>query len=53
MRIAIGFHHRGGVLRARLIAELEALGCEVVDLGTDTSEPRVDEKLAAPERRAA
>jgi ribose 5-phosphate isomerase B len=42
MRIAIGFDHRGVVLRDRLRRELESLGCELVDLGTDRSEPRID-----------
>lgn len=42
MKIAIGFDHRGVRLRARLLAELEALGHEVVDLGTDNSRRRVD-----------
>jgi ribose 5-phosphate isomerase B len=42
MRIAVGFDHRGVLLRARVIAELEALECEVIDLGTDSSETRID-----------
>jgi ribose 5-phosphate isomerase B len=42
MRIAVGFDHRGVLLRARVIAELEALGCEVIDLGTDSSDVRID-----------
>jgi ribose 5-phosphate isomerase B len=42
MRIAIAFDHRGVALRDRVRRELEALGCEIVDLGTDRSEPRID-----------
>jgi RpiB/LacA/LacB family sugar-phosphate isomerase len=42
MRVAVAFDHRGLELRERLLAELEALGHEIVDLGTDASSPRVD-----------
>jgi arylformamidase len=42
MRVAVAFDHRGVVLRERLLAEIEALGHEVVDLGTDAPSPRVD-----------
>ena len=42
MRVAVAFDHRGVRLRERLLEELAALGHEVVDLGTDRSEPRVD-----------
>jgi RpiB/LacA/LacB family sugar-phosphate isomerase len=42
MRVAVAFDHRGIELRERLLAELEALGHEVVDLGTDAPSPRVD-----------
>jgi ribose 5-phosphate isomerase B len=42
MRIAVGFDHRGVLLRARVIAELEALGCEVVDLGPASRDVRID-----------
>jgi ribose 5-phosphate isomerase B len=42
MRIAIAFDHRGVVLRNRILAELEALCVEVLDLGTDRDTPRVD-----------
>jgi ribose 5-phosphate isomerase B len=42
MRVAIAFDHRGVALRARIRAELEALGCEIVDLGTDSTWPHVD-----------
>ena len=40
MRVAIAFDHRGVVLRPRVIDELESLGQEVVDLGTDAASPR-------------
>jgi RpiB/LacA/LacB family sugar-phosphate isomerase len=42
MRVAVAFDHRGVVLRDRLLAEIEALGHEVIDLGTDAPSPRVD-----------
>jgi arylformamidase len=42
MRVAVAFDHRGIVLRERLLAEIQALGHEVVDLGTDAPSPRVD-----------
>jgi arylformamidase len=42
MRVAVAFDHRGVALRPRVLAELEALGHEVVDLGTDRPEPRID-----------
>jgi len=42
MKVAVGFDHRGVVLRPRIIAELEALGCQVVDLGVRGRTPRVD-----------
>lgn len=42
MRVAVAFDHRGVTLRERLLAEIEALGHEVVDLGTDAPAPRVD-----------
>jgi ribose 5-phosphate isomerase B len=42
MRVAIAFDHRGVVLRDRVIREVESLGHEVVDLGTDRSSPRID-----------
>ena len=42
MRVAVAFDHRGVRLRERLLEELAALGHEVVDLGTDRSEPRID-----------
>ncbi len=39
MRIAVGSDHRGVELRAKLIAYLEKLGEEVVDVGSDGREP--------------
>jgi ribose 5-phosphate isomerase B len=42
MRVAVAFDHRGVKLRARVLEELAALGYEVVDLGTDAPEPRID-----------
>ena len=39
MIVAWGFDHAGVPLRARLLAELEALGHEVLDLGTDVPVP--------------
>jgi ribose 5-phosphate isomerase B len=42
MRIAVAFDHRGVKLRDRILAELSALGHELVDLGTDTDSERVD-----------
>ncbi|HYY04153.1 MAG TPA: RpiB/LacA/LacB family sugar-phosphate isomerase [Gaiellaceae bacterium] len=42
MRVALAFDHRGVTLRERLIAEIEAVGHVVVDLGTDAPTPRVD-----------
>jgi arylformamidase len=42
MRVAVAFDHRGVVLRQRLLEEIEALGHELVDLGTDAPAPRVD-----------
>lgn len=39
MIVACGFDHAGVPLRARLLAEIEALGHEVLDLGTDVPVP--------------
>ena len=39
MRIACGFDHAGVPLRERLLAEIAGAGHEVLDLGTDTTEP--------------
>jgi ribose 5-phosphate isomerase B len=37
--VAVGFDHAGYVLRDRLLAEIAALGHEVLDFGTDSPEP--------------
>jgi ribose 5-phosphate isomerase B len=42
MRVAVAFDHRGVKLRARVLEEVQRLGHEPVDLGTDKSEPAVD-----------
>jgi ribose 5-phosphate isomerase B len=42
MRVAVGFDHRGVKLRDRVLEEVQYLGHEVVDLGTDKAEPRID-----------
>src|SRR5438093_11081851 len=42
MRIAAAFDHRGVKLREAVLAEIAALGHEVVDLGTDTDAVRID-----------
>ena len=42
MRVAVAFDHRGVKLREAILAQLGALGAEVVDLGVDAPEPRVD-----------
>ena len=42
MVVAVAFDHRGVHLRDTVIATLEAVGHEVVDLGTDTDAQRID-----------
>jgi ribose 5-phosphate isomerase B len=42
MRVAVAFDHRGVKLRERVIQDLQTLGHDVVDLGTDKPEPRID-----------
>ena len=42
MRVAVAFDHRGIDLRERLLAEVETLGHEVIDLGTDAPSPKID-----------
>jgi ribose 5-phosphate isomerase B len=42
MRVAVAFDHRGVKLRPRVLRELSELGHEVVDLGTDAPEPKID-----------
>jgi ribose 5-phosphate isomerase B len=42
MKVAVAFDHRGVKLRESILAELEALGHETHDLGTDKPAPRID-----------
>jgi ribose 5-phosphate isomerase B len=42
VRVAVAFDHRGTKLRDRILAELDELGHEPLDLGTDDPEVRVD-----------
>ena len=42
MKVAVAFDHRGVKLREAILAELEGLRHEAVDLGVDAPEPRVD-----------
>src|SRR5436305_6905904 len=42
MRVAVAFDHRGVRLRETVLGELDALGHETVDLGTDTDAVRID-----------
>ena len=49
MKVAVAFDHRGVKLRARVLEELDALGHEVVDLGTDTDAVRIDYPVKARE----
>jgi ribose 5-phosphate isomerase B len=42
MRIAVAFDHRGVKLREKILEVLAELGHEVVDLGTDAPQPRID-----------
>lgn len=42
MRIAIGSDHAGYPLKERVRAELQSLGHEVIDVGTDAAERSVD-----------
>ena len=42
MRVAVAFDHRGVKLRERVLEEVQALGHEPIDLGTDAAEPAVD-----------
>lgn len=39
MRVAVGFDHAGVTLRERLLMEIVNAGHEVLDLGTDTTDP--------------
>jgi ribose 5-phosphate isomerase B len=42
VRVAVAFDHRGVKLREAVLAELEELGHDVIDLGVDAPQPRVD-----------
>ena len=42
MKVAAAFDHRGVKLRERVLEELDLLGHELVDLGTDTDAKRID-----------
>jgi ribose 5-phosphate isomerase B len=42
MRVAVACDHPGVKLREQLLEDLVALGHDVVDLGTDKPEPRID-----------
>jgi ribose 5-phosphate isomerase B len=42
MRVAVAFDHRGVKLRKRVLEELEVLGHDVADLGTETDAVRID-----------
>src|SRR5438045_3951078 len=42
MRVAVAFDHRGVRLREAVLSELDALGHETIDLGTDTDAERID-----------
>jgi ribose 5-phosphate isomerase B len=53
MRVAVAFDHRGVKLRDRVLEEVQRLGHEPVDLGTDKSMPRIDYPDKAREIGAA
>jgi ribose 5-phosphate isomerase B len=53
VNVAVAFDHRGVKLRERVLETLAELGHEVVDLGTDRAEPRVDYPDKAAEVGAA
>jgi len=53
MKVAVAFDHRGVKLRERVLETLEALGHEVVDLGTDTDAQKIDYPDKAAEVGAA
>jgi ribose 5-phosphate isomerase B len=42
LRVAVAFDHRGVKLRKRVCEAIVDLGHEIVDLGTDRPEPRID-----------
>jgi ribose 5-phosphate isomerase B len=53
MRVAIGCDHAGFPLKAPIVALLESEGHEVVDFGTDSTEPVDYPDFIAPAARAA
>src|SRR5919202_3434603 len=53
MRVAVAFDHRGVRLRETVLSELDALGHDTVDLGTDTDAERIDYPDKARELGAA
>jgi ribose 5-phosphate isomerase B len=42
MRVAVAFDHRGVKLRERVLEEVIRAGHELLDLGTDMPEPKID-----------
>ncbi len=42
MIVACGFDHAGAPLRSRLLPLIEAIGHQVLDLGTDSTQPPID-----------
>jgi ribose 5-phosphate isomerase B len=42
MKVAVAFDHRGVKLRERMLAVVDELGHDAVDLGTDTDAERID-----------
>jgi ribose 5-phosphate isomerase B len=52
VRVAVAFDHRGVKLRDRVLAELQRLGHEAVDFGTDGLEPIDYPDVIAPAARA-
>jgi ribose 5-phosphate isomerase B len=42
MRVAVAFDHRGVKLRERVLDEIVRAGHELIDLGTDSPEPKID-----------
>jgi ribose 5-phosphate isomerase B len=42
VKVLVAFDHRGTKLRERVLAQVEALGHDPVDLGTDRPEPKID-----------
>jgi ribose 5-phosphate isomerase B len=53
MKVAVAFDHRGVHLRETVLAVLRGGGHEIVDLGTDTDEHRIDYPDKARELGAA